>query len=148
MNFESWRDFSLEGEHDPEDAHDRYEKRWMIKENDRKCKVCVCVCVCLPVPSVLSGLSSSSSSRFLVSSIHVMLCCTCVCHLMLPFSCVIWSCLVSSVVHVCVCPTSRGWKLTCACRVCLAFFQPPQHGPRSLANRTQHQMEYRSSVVL
>lgn len=40
MNFESWRDFSLEGEHDVEDAHDRYEKRWMIKENDRKSKVC------------------------------------------------------------------------------------------------------------
>lgn len=39
MNFESWRDFSLEGEHDLEDAHDRYEKRWMIKENERKAKV-------------------------------------------------------------------------------------------------------------
>ena len=39
MNFESWRDFSLEGEHDIEDAHDRYEKRWMIKENERKAKV-------------------------------------------------------------------------------------------------------------
>lgn len=39
MNFESWRDFSLEGEHDVEDAHDRYEKRWMIKENERKAKV-------------------------------------------------------------------------------------------------------------
>ncbi|CAN0055561.1 unnamed protein product [Ectocarpus sp. 12 AP-2014] len=38
VNFESWRDFSLEGEHDVEDAHDRYEKRWMIKENDRKSK--------------------------------------------------------------------------------------------------------------
>lgn len=41
VNFESWRDFSLQGEHDVEDAHDRYEKRWMIKENDRKSKVCV-----------------------------------------------------------------------------------------------------------
>lgn len=40
VNFESWRDFSLQGEHDVEDAHDRYEKRWMIKENDRKSKVC------------------------------------------------------------------------------------------------------------
>lgn len=39
VNFESWRDFSLEGEHDVEDAHDRYEKRWMIKENERKAKV-------------------------------------------------------------------------------------------------------------
>lgn len=39
VNFESWRDFSLEGEHDLEDAHDRYEKRWMIKENERKAKV-------------------------------------------------------------------------------------------------------------
>lgn len=39
VNFESWRDFSLQGEHDVEDAHDRYEKRWMIKENDRKSKV-------------------------------------------------------------------------------------------------------------
>eukprot|EP00752_Nemacystus_decipiens_P004036 g3695.t1 len=38
VNFESWRDFSLQGEHDVEDAHDRYEKRWMIKENDRKSK--------------------------------------------------------------------------------------------------------------
>lgn len=38
VNFESWRDFSLEGEHDIEDAHDRYEKRWMIKENERKAK--------------------------------------------------------------------------------------------------------------
>ncbi|CAM9187553.1 unnamed protein product [Scytosiphon promiscuus] len=38
VNFESWRDFSLEGEHDVEDAHDRYEKRWMIKENERKAK--------------------------------------------------------------------------------------------------------------
>ena len=29
----------MEGEHDLEDAHDRYEKRWMIKENERKAKV-------------------------------------------------------------------------------------------------------------
>lgn len=41
VNFESWRDFSMEGEHDLEDAHDRYEKRWMIKENERKAKVCL-----------------------------------------------------------------------------------------------------------
>lgn len=33
----------MEGEHDLEDAHDRYEKRWMIKENERKAKVCLCV---------------------------------------------------------------------------------------------------------
>ncbi|CAM9238591.1 unnamed protein product [Choristocarpus tenellus] len=38
VNFESWRDFSLEGEHDLEDAQDRYEKRWMMKENERKAK--------------------------------------------------------------------------------------------------------------
>lgn len=31
----------MEGEHDLEDAHDRYEKRWMIKENERKAKVCL-----------------------------------------------------------------------------------------------------------
>lgn len=47
MNFESWRDFSLEGEHDIEDAHDRYEKRWMIKENERKAKVIDRFCYCL-----------------------------------------------------------------------------------------------------
>lgn len=39
VNFESWRDFSLECEHDLEDAQDRYEKRWMMKENERKAKV-------------------------------------------------------------------------------------------------------------
>ncbi|CAN0067044.1 unnamed protein product, partial [Discosporangium mesarthrocarpum] len=38
VNFESWRDFSLKGEHDLEDAQDRYEKRWMMKENERKAK--------------------------------------------------------------------------------------------------------------
>lgn len=29
----------MEGEHDLEDAQDRYEKRWMMKENERKAKV-------------------------------------------------------------------------------------------------------------
>ncbi|CAM9284857.1 unnamed protein product, partial [Sphacelaria rigidula] len=38
VNFESWRDFSLAGEHDLEDAQDRFEKRWMMKENERKAK--------------------------------------------------------------------------------------------------------------
>jgi DnaJ family protein C protein 2 len=33
--FESWRDFSGEGEHKPEDASDRYEKRWMERENEK-----------------------------------------------------------------------------------------------------------------
>ena len=53
VNFESWRDFSLQGEHDVEDAHDRYEKRWMIKENDRKSKVCA-----WSVSSTWKGFSS------------------------------------------------------------------------------------------
>lgn len=39
VHFQSWRDFSLEGEHDLEDAQDRFEKRWMMKENERKAKV-------------------------------------------------------------------------------------------------------------
>lgn len=52
MNFESWRDFSLAGEHDLEDAQDRFEKRWMMKENERKAKVNNCykpgvsLCMC------------------------------------------------------------------------------------------------------
>ncbi|CAM9588765.1 unnamed protein product [Phaeothamnion confervicola] len=37
VNFESWRDFTLEAcEHDLDDAEDRYHKRWMQKENDKK----------------------------------------------------------------------------------------------------------------
>ena len=58
MNFESWRDFSLEGEHDIEDAHDRYEKRWMIKENERKAKVIDRFCYCL------AGMFSWHGTRF------------------------------------------------------------------------------------
>mmetsp|Transcript_14406 Transcript_14406/g.21751 ORF Transcript_14406/g.21751 Transcript_14406/m.21751 type:complete len:618 (+) Transcript_14406:110-1963(+) len=39
VRFESWRDFGLEArEHDPEQAEDRYEKRWMIKENEKIAK--------------------------------------------------------------------------------------------------------------
>ncbi|KAJ1448161.1 hypothetical protein M885DRAFT_471370 [Pelagophyceae sp. CCMP2097] len=37
--FESWRDFSLEArEHDPDAAEDRYEKRYMQKENEKLSK--------------------------------------------------------------------------------------------------------------
>ena len=32
-NFDTWREFSQHDEHNTEDAHDRYEKRWMEKEN-------------------------------------------------------------------------------------------------------------------
>ncbi|KAJ8600714.1 hypothetical protein CTAYLR_003924 [Chrysophaeum taylorii] len=39
FNFESWRDFGLEAaEHDVEMAEDRFEKRWMAKENDKLAK--------------------------------------------------------------------------------------------------------------
>ena len=39
FSFESWRDFGLEArEHDPETAEDRFEKRWMAKENDKLAK--------------------------------------------------------------------------------------------------------------
>lgn len=44
--FESWRDFSLKAaEHDLETAGSREEKRWMQKENDKRC-VLVYGCVC------------------------------------------------------------------------------------------------------
>lgn len=32
-DFKTWRDFCQHDEHNPEDSHDRYEKRWMEKEN-------------------------------------------------------------------------------------------------------------------
>lgn len=36
--FESWRDFALKAaEHDVEEAGSREEKRWMQKENDKRC---------------------------------------------------------------------------------------------------------------
>ncbi|EGB10067.1 hypothetical protein AURANDRAFT_6669, partial [Aureococcus anophagefferens] len=39
VRFESWRDFGLEArEHDPDAAEDRYEKRWMAKENEKLAK--------------------------------------------------------------------------------------------------------------
>jgi DnaJ family protein C protein 2 len=39
INFESWRDFTLEAaEHDPEDAEDRFQRRWMEKENAKRTK--------------------------------------------------------------------------------------------------------------
>lgn len=40
LNFESWRDFSMDAavEHDLEDAEDRHHKRWMEKENAKKIK--------------------------------------------------------------------------------------------------------------
>ncbi len=45
--FESWRDFSLKAaEFDLEEAGSREEKRWMQKENDKRC-VSACVRVCL-----------------------------------------------------------------------------------------------------
>lgn len=68
MNFESWRDFSLEGEHDVEDAHDRYEKRWMIKENERKAKVRDCVLLRQVCTSTLSyaPLPTTSVVRVLI----------------------------------------------------------------------------------
>jgi hypothetical protein len=43
--FKSWRDFSIAGEHDPELASNRYQRRQMIKENEKVSHVCVCVCV-------------------------------------------------------------------------------------------------------
>lgn len=39
FGFESWRDFGLEAsEHDLEQAEDRFEKRWMAKENEKAAK--------------------------------------------------------------------------------------------------------------
>jgi len=35
FEFKSWRDFSFDDEHDPEDADSRDEKRWMERENER-----------------------------------------------------------------------------------------------------------------
>jgi len=35
FEFKSWRDFSFDDEHDPDDAEDREEKRWMQRENER-----------------------------------------------------------------------------------------------------------------
>lgn len=35
QNFDTWREFSQFHEHDTETAHDRYERRWMEKENKR-----------------------------------------------------------------------------------------------------------------
>ena len=37
-NFQSWRDFSVEGEYDLEEATSRFEKRQMLKENRKKKK--------------------------------------------------------------------------------------------------------------
>jgi len=34
-NFQTWRDFSIDGEHNVEDASCRYEKRAMLKENKK-----------------------------------------------------------------------------------------------------------------
>lgn len=38
FEFKSWRDFSFDDEHDPEEAEDREEKRWMQRENERERK--------------------------------------------------------------------------------------------------------------
>merc|ERR1712195_244345 len=38
FDFKSWRDFSFDDEHDPEEAEDREEKRWMQRENERERK--------------------------------------------------------------------------------------------------------------
>ena len=38
VNFESWRDFTSQAEHKPDDAQGRDEKRWMQKENERVTK--------------------------------------------------------------------------------------------------------------
>ena len=38
-NFKSWREFAQHDEYDTEDAQDRYEKRWMEKENAKLRKV-------------------------------------------------------------------------------------------------------------
>lgn len=39
--FDSWRDFTLKAaEHNLEEADSREEKRWMMKENDKRC-VCM-----------------------------------------------------------------------------------------------------------
>ena len=35
-DFKSWREFSQHDEYDPEEAHDRYEKRWMESQNKRE----------------------------------------------------------------------------------------------------------------
>lgn len=34
-DFQTWRDFSCHDEYHPDEAEDRYEKRWMEKENDK-----------------------------------------------------------------------------------------------------------------
>lgn len=118
VNFESWRDFSLEGEHDPEDAHDRYEKRWMIKENDRKCKVCLC-------PSCVA------SSPLMTFPGFEFTCRACVCA---PFVGVI-----SSVVHVCVPP------LVGRNRECLSFFDTARPMVRGQTRNVQEQTSERKS---
>ena len=37
-NFKTWREFSQYNEYDPEEAGDRYERRWMEKENKKLTK--------------------------------------------------------------------------------------------------------------